>query len=201
LRAQSERLSPLQSGPEPAGMSPPSKARRTCRSRCLSAIVHLRERADKPDSVGERHLSSRPTQRLGRAVLKRLPIWPCSDQGLPSRSGRPDRWWSLTPPFHPCLCRTRPSAVFSLLHFPKVAPAEVSSVACPAESGLSSGRPASTPASGVSLALSRSFLSPRLTERQYTRSAARPVAPERNRSSQRTAPSGSAEKGETRHEL
>lgn len=88
-----------------------------------------------------RHLSMRPTRRLGRAVLERLPIWPCSDQGLPSRPGRPSRWWSLTPPFHPCLIpgfSPRPSAVCSLWHFPGVAPAEVSSVARPVESGLSS---------------------------------------------------------------
>ena len=30
-----------------------------------------------------------------------LPVWPCSGWGLPSRAGRPARWWSLTPPFHP----------------------------------------------------------------------------------------------------
>ena len=29
------------------------------------------------------------------------PVWPCSGWGLPSRSGHPERWWSLTPPFHP----------------------------------------------------------------------------------------------------
>jgi hypothetical protein len=44
----------------------------------------------------------RPTRRLGRATLERRPIWPCSVRGLPSRGGRPPRWWALTPPFHPC---------------------------------------------------------------------------------------------------
>ena len=29
---------------------------------------------------------------IGRAVLKRFPIWPCSGWGLPSRSGHPNRW-------------------------------------------------------------------------------------------------------------
>ena len=31
----------------------------------------------------------------------RRPSWSCSRWGLPSRPGRPKRWWSLTPPFHP----------------------------------------------------------------------------------------------------
>jgi hypothetical protein len=51
----------------------------------------------------------RSTRRLGRAVLERLrsrganapPFRPSSWWGLPSRSGHPERWWSLTPPFHP----------------------------------------------------------------------------------------------------
>ena len=30
------------------------------------------------------------------------PAWPCSRWGMPSRDGHPPRWWSLTPPFHPC---------------------------------------------------------------------------------------------------
>jgi len=37
----------------------------------------------------------------GRADRMRLPIWPCSGRGLPSRPRRRDRWWALTPPFHP----------------------------------------------------------------------------------------------------
>ncbi len=54
----------------------------------------------------------RSTRRLGRAALERLrrttsgfpaavPSRPCSGWGLPSRTGHPVRWWSLTPPFHP----------------------------------------------------------------------------------------------------
>src|SRR5688572_29481935 len=50
------------------------------------------------------HASSDLPGSLGRATLKRSPIWSCSGWGLPSRPGCPDRWWSLTPPFHPCLC-------------------------------------------------------------------------------------------------
>jgi len=38
-----------------------------------------------------------------RAAIRRTgpPSWPCSGWGLPSRTGHPARWWSLTPPFHP----------------------------------------------------------------------------------------------------
>ena len=44
---------------------------------------------------------------IGRAALNRsrrepwLPSWPCSGWGLPSRRSHLQRWWSLTPPFHP----------------------------------------------------------------------------------------------------
>jgi len=47
------------------------------------------ERICKPDSVppafagGGDHLSLRPTRKLGRAVLRRFPIWSCSAQSLP----------------------------------------------------------------------------------------------------------------------
>ena len=40
-----------------------------------------------------------PAARAGRP--RTLPAWPCSGWGLPSRAGRPARWWALTPPFHP----------------------------------------------------------------------------------------------------
>jgi hypothetical protein len=56
------------------------------------------------------HASSDLPGSLGRATLKRSPIWSCSGWGLPSRPGCPDRWWSLTPPFHPCLCRDTPGS-------------------------------------------------------------------------------------------
>ncbi len=49
-----------------------------------------------------------PTRELGRTTLNRSrsqcctsTSWLCSGWGLPSQSGRPDCWWSLTPPFHP----------------------------------------------------------------------------------------------------
>ena len=50
------------------------------------------------------HASSDLPGSLGRATLSRSPIWSCSGWGLPSQPGRPSCWWSLTPPFHPCLC-------------------------------------------------------------------------------------------------
>jgi len=60
------------------------------------------------------HASSDRPGSFGRATLKRPPIWSCSGWGLPSQPGRPGCWWSLTPPFHPCLSRgswlQRPSA-------------------------------------------------------------------------------------------
>src|SRR6185436_11161461 len=65
----------------------------------------------------------RPTRELERAVLPRrsrggaLPAWPCSGWGLPSRTGRPVRWWSLTPPFHPYRSANRPAVCF-LWHCP-----------------------------------------------------------------------------------
>src|SRR3954471_11652529 len=44
-----------------------------------------------------------------------LPVLPCSGWGLPSRTGRPARWWSLTPPFHPYLLgRGQEGGLFSV---------------------------------------------------------------------------------------
>ena len=80
----------------------------------------MEEPACKPDPVrgpktaGD-HLSRaganarrRPVRRAGAAYPaaraghpRTLPAWPCSGWGLPSRAGRPTRWWALTPPFHP----------------------------------------------------------------------------------------------------
>ncbi len=49
-----------------------------------------------------RHLL-RPTRELGRATLKRSPIWSCTGWGLPSFPGHPRNWCALTAPFHPYL--------------------------------------------------------------------------------------------------
>ena len=46
-----------------------------------------------------RRRAAYPGARTGRP--RTLPAWPCSGRGLPSRAGRPPRWWALTPPFHP----------------------------------------------------------------------------------------------------
>jgi hypothetical protein len=51
------------------------------------------------------HVSSDLPGSFGRATLRRSPIGSCSGWGLPSQPGCPNCWWSLTPPFHPCLCR------------------------------------------------------------------------------------------------
>ncbi len=74
------------------------------------------------------------------------PTWPCSGRGLPSRPCHQDRWWALTPPFHPCPCPKW--AVGGLPFcgtFRRVTPPGRYPAPCPVESGLSSGV-SSTPA-------------------------------------------------------
>ena len=44
------------------------------------------------------HLCRLPETSDGPPIVS---IWRCSGRGLPSRTGHPARWWSLTPPFHP----------------------------------------------------------------------------------------------------
>jgi len=44
------------------------------------------------------------------------PAWPCSRWGLPGRSHRCARRWSLTPPFHPRTARFRAMQYTSLWH-------------------------------------------------------------------------------------
>ena len=80
------------------------------------------ESACRRDSVREPvawvSLDGHPSLRSTRECLRAgrpLPARSCSGWGLPSRSGRPERWCALTAPFHPC--RRRP-AVCSLWHFP-----------------------------------------------------------------------------------
>ena len=67
-----------------------------------------------------RHLL-RPTRKLGRAALKRFPIWSCTGWGLHSFPGHPENWCALTAPFHPYPASDRTvryRAVCFLLHFP-----------------------------------------------------------------------------------
>lgn len=53
----------------------------------------------------------RPTRiRKRRATPLRIPIWPCSQRGLPGRSGYPDRRCALTAPFHLHLRALPPAA-------------------------------------------------------------------------------------------
>ena len=71
------------------------------------------------------------------------PAWPCSRWGMPSRDGHPPRWWSLTPPFHPChdaRLVPRTVAVCSLLRLPRIAAPGSYPASCPVESGRSSTR-------------------------------------------------------------
>ena len=118
------------------------------------------ERADKPDSVVREHLSLQPTRRhqAGRLqapsylALLRLGFTepPQSPEVLvvsyTTVSALPVRTLTKSEDF-----ANSPSAVCSLLHFPEVAPAEISSVAHPVESGLSSS---DVTAASVPLALS-----------------------------------------------
>jgi len=83
--------------------------------------------ADKPGSVVDNHSSrvhvtvhlKQPT-RIQRGPRQRIPIWSCSEWGLPCHKLLPVARCALTAPFHPYLCHNvlRPSAVYSLLHFP-----------------------------------------------------------------------------------
>ena len=67
------------------------------------------ESACRRDSVREPvagvSLDDHPSLRSTRECLRTgrpLPARSCSEWGLPSRSGRPERWCALTAPFHPC---------------------------------------------------------------------------------------------------
>ena len=83
-------------------------------SRVLSwTIIHLRQ-------VSPPACSDLPESTVGHSIW--IPIWSCSGWGLPSPRLLPAARCALTAPFHPCLCpfteMKRPSAVYSLLHFP-----------------------------------------------------------------------------------
>jgi len=98
-------------------------------------FLKLRERlhkeggkpADKPGSVVDNHSSSdqvtlivMQSTRVQRGPRHRTPIWPCSGWSLPCHELLPVARCALTAPFHPYLCRKRPSAVCSLLHWSSV---------------------------------------------------------------------------------
>ncbi len=77
-----------------------------------AAVIHLREPVPR--------FLLRPTRELGRATLKRSPIWSCTGWGLQSFPGHPGNWCALTAPFHPYPVppKGRYRAVSFLLHFP-----------------------------------------------------------------------------------
>jgi hypothetical protein len=100
----------------------PSISDRRCRR---PRAVHPRTRAGSPRTCAVR---------------------PCSGRGLPSRSGRPDRWWSLAPPFHPYLLwsrQARPTRRRSVFcgTVPRIAPGGCCPPPCPREPGPSSTPP------------------------------------------------------------
>ena len=90
----------------------PVHARLTARARrpSISACRHRQAQAAYPQA------SDGPPSNAC-ASRRRLPSWPCSGWGLPSRPGHPGRWWSLTPPFHPYPSRGGRAVCF-LWHFP-----------------------------------------------------------------------------------
>jgi hypothetical protein len=111
----------------------PGALRRTVRRPSISG-----RRCRRPHAVHPRTRAGSP-----RACAVR----PCSGRGLPSRSGHPDRWWSLAPPFHPYLtpadhAEARPAVAFrrSVLcgTVPRVAPGGCCPPPCPSEPGPSS---------------------------------------------------------------
>jgi len=78
--------------------------------------------------------SSDLPESIGRAALKRFPIWSCTGWGLHSFSGHPENWCALTAPFHPY----RKAAVYFLLHFPHVTVTPRYGASCSLVFGLSS---------------------------------------------------------------
>ena len=79
----------------------------------------LRRSVRRPSISGRRCRRPRAVHPRTRAGSPRTcAVRPCSGRGLPSRSGRPGRWWSLAPPFHPYRQSVATAAVCSLWHCP-----------------------------------------------------------------------------------
>jgi len=86
-----------------------------CTRRCRRVgATYLQTRAGRPLGAVAPASAQAPKPKLLR------PSWSCSRWGLPSRTGRPARWWSLTPPFHPYPHSSRAEAAggLSLWHCP-----------------------------------------------------------------------------------
>ena len=98
----------------------------------------LRRTVRRPSISGRRCRRPRAVHPRTRAGSPRAcAVRPCSGRGLPSRSGRPDRWWSLAPPFHPYLKQCfRRSVLCGTV--PRVAPGGCCPPPCPSEPGPSS---------------------------------------------------------------
>ena len=91
--------------PDPVRPSPPER-RRPVRPSISGAPLPAPSCGLPADSGGQPSIV-----RAGRSPPElhgARPSWPCSGWGLPSRPGRPGRWWSLTPPFHPYPHRAAP---------------------------------------------------------------------------------------------
>jgi hypothetical protein len=92
----------------------PAELRARCAASNCNAMQSIRE-ANKPSSVSLRRriislgrqlpAASSSLPGIQRRGPRLIPAWPCSGWGLPCRSPLPGARWSLTPPFHPCLCR------------------------------------------------------------------------------------------------
>ena len=108
------------------------------------------QQACKPDSVEGDHLS-RPSvaRRLERCTRllggqRQRSLFHLAPDGVWLATVSPQRWWALTPPFHPYLRRLR--RVFRRWRFPfcatfrRLSPPGVSPASCPSVSGLSSSR-------------------------------------------------------------
>ncbi len=123
------RLSPPRLAPRPnAAAGFPSSAARWVRHAGQDPFPNFRDALKKresdckPGSVEGCHssrirlprTSSSLPEGIGRASLKRLPIWPFSGRGLPSRRRHRRRWWALAPPFHPYRRGVRAGGLFSV---------------------------------------------------------------------------------------
>ena len=110
-----------------------------------------------------------------------LPVWPCSERGLPSRRRHRRRWWSLTPPFHPYR-QCRRSAFCCACS--RVSPGGRYPPSCSTEPGRSSARQYVTRSPGRPF---RSHPTARRAPRPRARGTARSPPARRPHSAERTS--------------